>query len=90
MACRSQTSYDNAVATILSATSTTDTKQENLGELRPMIFDLADLRTIKPAVEKFLSGAERLDVLFNNAAVMNPPKDSVPKQVSVLTPSGQK
>jgi retinol dehydrogenase-12 len=51
-----------------------------------MIFDLADLRTIKPAVEGFLSETQRLDVLFNNAAVMNPPKDSVTKQVSVLMP----
>lgn len=41
---------------------------------------LDDLATIKPAVEKFNSLEGRLDVLFNNAAVSNPPQGSVSSQ----------
>lgn len=54
-----------------------------MGQLKSMVFDLADLRTIKPAVELFLTQESRLDVLFNNAAVMNPPADSKSAQVSL-------
>ena len=41
---------------------------------------LDDLTTIKPAVEKFTSTESRLDVLFNNAGVSNPPTGSVSTQ----------
>jgi retinol dehydrogenase-12 len=41
-----------------------------------LYLDLADLTTIKPAVEEFLGKEERLDVLVNNAAVMVPPTGS--------------
>jgi retinol dehydrogenase-12 len=52
------------------------------GVLRTMVIDLSDLRTIKPAVEKFLAVESRLDVLFHNAAVMSAPKGSKDKSVS--------
>lgn len=35
---------------------------------------LDDLRTIKPAVKRFTTAESRLDVLFNNAGVSNPPQ----------------
>ncbi|KAI1103708.1 NAD(P)-binding protein [Jackrogersella minutella] len=40
------------------------------GRLESLILDLANLQTIKPAVENFISKEQRLDVLFNNAGVM--------------------
>lgn len=43
------------------------------GELIFLPISLDDLKTIKPAVEAFTSSEERLDVLFNNAGVLNPP-----------------
>ncbi|KAG9234760.1 putative short-chain dehydrogenase [Amylocarpus encephaloides] len=46
------------------------------GQLKSMVIDLSDLRTIKPAAEKFLSDTDRLDVLVHNAAVMTPPSGS--------------
>ncbi|KAK1638042.1 hypothetical protein BDP81DRAFT_371295 [Colletotrichum phormii] len=46
------------------------------GRLEPLILDLADLKTIKPAVETFLAKETRLDVLVHNAGVMMPPQGS--------------
>ncbi|OTA54473.1 NAD(P)-binding protein [Hypoxylon sp. EC38] len=48
------------------------------GRLKSLILDLANLATIKPAVENFISKEQRLDVLFNNAGVMgtNPDEKS--------------
>jgi NAD(P)-dependent dehydrogenase (short-subunit alcohol dehydrogenase family) len=44
------------------------------------LLDLADLPTIKPAVEKFKASSFRLHLLMNNAGVMSPPKGSKTKQ----------
>ena len=46
------------------------------GRLAFVYLDLADLATIKPAVEEFLSKENKLDVLVNNAAIMVPPTGS--------------
>jgi retinol dehydrogenase-12 len=50
------------------------------GVLEYLHLDLNDLTTIKNSAEKFLSKEERLDVLWNNAAVMVPPRGSKTKQ----------
>ena len=46
------------------------------GRLEFLQVDLADLTTIKPAVEDFKKREQRLDVLTLNAGVMGPPKGS--------------
>lgn len=46
------------------------------GKLTFLRLDLADLTTIKATTEEFLAQESRLHVLFNNAGVMAPPKDS--------------
>ncbi|KAI3558714.1 hypothetical protein CABS03_08325 [Colletotrichum abscissum] len=50
------------------------------GKLEPLVLDLADLTTVKPAVESFLAKESRLDVLIHNAGVMMPPQGSTSAQ----------
>ncbi|KAL1604766.1 putative secondary metabolism biosynthetic enzyme [Paraconiothyrium brasiliense] len=50
------------------------------GKLDFLEISLDDLSTIKPAVTRFLEKEDRLDVLFNNAGVSNPPVGSVSPQ----------
>jgi NAD(P)-dependent dehydrogenase (short-subunit alcohol dehydrogenase family) len=50
------------------------------GEIVFLSVSLDDLQTIKPATDKFLADESRLDVLFNNAGVSNPPQGSVSPQ----------
>lgn len=49
-----------------------------------LYLDLADLTTIKASADEFLSKETRLDVLWNNAGVMWPPKGSKSTQVSTI------
>lgn len=58
------------------------------GVLKSMTLDLAELTTIKPAVDKFLQQETRLDVLVNNAGVMNTPVGSKGTQVRQILTSG--
>jgi NAD(P)-dependent dehydrogenase (short-subunit alcohol dehydrogenase family) len=51
------------------------------GKLKYMVIDLSDLSTVKSAVDDFLKNETRLDVLVNNAGVMNTPLGSKGKQV---------
>jgi NAD(P)-dependent dehydrogenase (short-subunit alcohol dehydrogenase family) len=46
------------------------------GDIIFLSLSLDDLTTIKPAVENFSAAEDRLDVLFNNAGVSNPPNGS--------------
>ena len=55
---------------------------ESQGQIEFLRVDLADLSSIKPAVESFLSKSNTLHVLTNNAGVMVPPPGSKTKQVS--------
>ncbi|KAI9872126.1 MAG: hypothetical protein M1830_002045, partial [Pleopsidium flavum] len=50
------------------------------GTLVFLKLDLGDLTTIKKSAEEFLGKEQRLDVLWNNAGVMVPPKGSVTAQ----------
>jgi retinol dehydrogenase-12 len=46
------------------------------GKIEFLKVDFADLASIKPATEEFMSKEKRLDTLTNNAGVMTPPKGS--------------
>lgn len=77
IAARSDSRCEGAIEKIKA-----DTRgQKNVGKLNAMVMDLADLETIKPAVEDFLRKETRLDVLWNNAAVMLAPTGSKSRQV---------
>jgi retinol dehydrogenase 12 len=47
--------------------------QPSVGKILPLIVDLADLPTIKPAVEELKRQVTAIDALFLNAGVMTPP-----------------
>ncbi|KAF2114436.1 short-chain dehydrogenase [Lophiotrema nucula] len=49
------------------------------GTIKPFVADLANLATVKGAVAEFLKAEHRLDVLFLNAGVMQPPDGSKTK-----------
>lgn len=58
---------------------------KSTGTLMVMVIDLADLVTIRPAVEGFLKQESRLDVLVHNAGIMEPPAGSKTKLVSPVS-----
>lgn len=76
IAGRSESKAQQAINDIVKTTVTDD----HVGSLEFLHLDLADLRTIKPAVHQFLSKESRLDVLFNNAGVAQPPQGSLSAQ----------
>jgi retinol dehydrogenase 12 len=53
---------------------------DSKGKIKFLHLDLEDLRSVKAAAEDFLSKESRLDVLWNNAAVMLPSPGSKTKQ----------
>lgn len=63
MAARSQDKAKHAIADLQQAWP------QSKGSLTFLYLDLADLTTIKPAVERFTARESKLHVLFNNAAV---------------------
>lgn len=74
LASRNETDAKNAIEKI---------KQEfpeSSGQLHFLYISLDDLTTIKPAAQAFQAMESRLDVLFNNAGVSNPPQGSVSAQ----------
>ncbi len=71
---RSSQSAEKAINGI-KANPTVDTNPTK-GSLVFLKFDLADLRTIKPAIGEFLRKETVLHSVWYNAGVMNPPKGS--------------
>ena len=63
MAARSEDKAKRAIVDIRKA------RPQSKGSLTYLHLDLADLSTIKPAVEQFTAQESKLHVLFNNAAV---------------------
>ncbi|KAF1818112.1 NAD(P)-binding protein [Dissoconium aciculare CBS 342.82] len=74
IAGRSAEKAEKAIASIKDAHPT------SAGKIAFLKLDLADLATIKPAVESFTAQESRLDVLVNNAGVMFPPVGSLTAQ----------
>ncbi|PMD26405.1 short-chain dehydrogenase [Hyaloscypha hepaticicola] len=70
IAARSKSKALSAINDIKSA------YPSSTGCLEFLPLDLADLSTIKASAQEFLSKEKRLDALFNNAGVMNPPQGS--------------
>ncbi|KUI62037.1 hypothetical protein VP1G_09163 [Cytospora mali] len=60
----------------VAMSSIKEASPQSNGHLNFLYLDLADLSTIKTAVDSFTSQQQRLDVLVNNAGVMFPPKGS--------------
>ncbi|KAK9449782.1 uncharacterized protein V1518DRAFT_414635 [Limtongia smithiae] len=50
-----------------------DCKPPSVGRIEMILLDLADLTTIKPAVEDLLTKTDHLDSVWYNAGVMEPP-----------------
>lgn len=74
LAGRSEEKAANAIASIKASS------QFSEGDIIFLQVNLDDLTTIKPAVEKFTAAETRLDILFNNAGVSNPPQGSISPQ----------
>jgi NAD(P)-dependent dehydrogenase (short-subunit alcohol dehydrogenase family) len=74
LAGRSKEKAENAILQIKASGT------ESSGDLVFLDLALDNLATIKPAVESFKSSESRLDVLFNNAGISNPPSGSVSAQ----------
>lgn len=77
IAARSTSRCEDAIGKIKSQTRET----KSVGKLESMVVDLADLGTVKGAVDEFLQRETRLDVLVHNAGVMTPPAGSKDKSV---------
>jgi len=70
VAARSSKRADGGIQAIKQAV------RSSQGLLKSMVVDLASLKTIRPAVDRFQAEESRLDVLFLNAGVMTPPSNS--------------
>lgn len=82
IAARSASRCEGAISRIREQTEHAESgKGKGKGKLESIVVDLADLATVKLAVESFLAKEQRLDVLVHNAAVMTPPAGSKDKLV---------
>ncbi|KAJ7617248.1 NAD(P)-binding protein [Roridomyces roridus] len=63
-----------------AATAIQSLEAETKGKAFFLQLDLGDLPSVRKAAENFLEKEEKLDILFNNAGVMNCPTDMLTKQ----------
>ena len=77
VAARSKEKVDRAIKSISQANA-------GKGKLHPLLLDLANFSSIKPAVNEFLDKESRLDVLVHNAGLMTPPAGSKNSKVFEL------
>ncbi|OQE95366.1 hypothetical protein PENNAL_c0002G00899 [Penicillium nalgiovense] len=75
LAGRSEQKALDAISKIKSLCTPTSPR----GNIMFLPLSLDDLTTIKPAVKRFTTAESRLDVLFNNAGVSNPPRATSPQ-----------
>jgi retinol dehydrogenase-12 len=81
IAARSRSRCEGAIEKIKTQTG----GRNSAGKLESMVVDLADLGTVRGAVDEFLRRETRLDVLVHNAGVMTPPAGSKDKQVRQIS-----
>lgn len=73
LAGRSEENASIAIPTIKTGSAAS-------GQIQFLHLSLDDFSTIKPAVEYFRASESRLDILFNNVGISNPPHGSVSAQ----------
>lgn len=73
IAGRSLANIEKAKADIIAKPSEGMKTKPISGQIVPMILDLGDLPTIRPAVQKLQEQFMRIDALFLNAGIMTPP-----------------
>lgn len=81
IAARSEARCQGAMEKLLALPR--NTPESRQGVLRSMVIDLGDLRSVRSCGEAFAKRESRLDVLFHNAAVMEPPAGSKDVLVSL-------
>ncbi|KAJ5835441.1 Short-chain dehydrogenase/reductase SDR [Penicillium robsamsonii] len=79
LAGRSEEKALDAIAKIKRLCTPTSAEGNIEGNIIFLPLSLHDLTTIKPAVKIFTTAESRLDVLFNNAGVSNPPGGTSPQ-----------
>ncbi|KAF2674991.1 NAD(P)-binding protein [Microthyrium microscopicum] len=77
MACRTQDKTEAAMKGIVSGAKA---PKDSTGRLEFLQLDLSDLSSIKSSAATFLSKESKLDVLFNNAGISQPPAGLVSAQ----------
>jgi len=80
IAGRSLANIEKTTKDIINAPSEGMKMEPSHGKIVPLILDLGDLPTIKPAVEELEQHVTKLDAVFFNAGVMTPPAGSKTKQ----------
>jgi retinol dehydrogenase 12 len=74
IAGRSLSNIERAAKDIIDKPS--DGMHPSSGQILPLILDLSDLTTIKPAVQNLEHQIETIDAVFLNAGIMTPPAGS--------------
>jgi retinol dehydrogenase-12 len=76
IAGRNLANIEKATKDIMDAPSKGMKMEPTSGKIVPLILDLGDLPTIKPAVEEFMKTITNLNTVIFNAGVMTPPPNS--------------